>query len=55
MTVAPLNREGYYDFDGLNPLGPKSDQHQFCPNNNSRSLKAKVMRITELITKGRML
>ena len=37
------------------PLGHKSDQHQFSPNNISRSSKIKVMRITKLITKGRML
>ena len=40
---------------GLNPLGPKSDQHQFSPNNISRSSRVKVMRITKLITKGRRL
>ena len=39
----------------LNPLGPKSDQHQFSPNNISRSSRVKVMRITKFITKGRML
>ena len=39
----------------INPLGPKSDQHQFSPNNISRSSRVKVMRITKLITKGRML
>ena len=39
----------------FNPLGPKSDQHQFSPNNISRSSRVKVMRITKLITKGRML
>ena len=39
----------------VNPLGPKSDQHQFSPNNISRSSRVKVMRITTLITKGRML
>ena len=37
------------------PLGPKSDQHQFSPNNISRSSREKVMRITKLITTGRML
>ena len=41
--------------DLVNPLGPKSDQHQFSPNNISRSSRVKVMRITKLITKGRML
>ena len=39
----------------LNPLGPKSDQHQFSPNNISRSSRVKVMRITKFITKVRML
>ena len=33
----------------FNPLGPKSDQHQFSPNNISRSSRVKVMRITKLI------
>ena len=33
----------------LNPLGPKSDQHQFSPNNMSRSTRVKVMRITKII------
>ena len=41
--------------DGLNPLGLKSDHHQFSPNNISRSSRVKVMRITKLITKGRTL
>ena len=39
----------------INPLGPKSDQHQFSPNNISRSSTVKVMRITQLITKERTL
>ena len=39
----------------LSPLHPKSDQHQFSPNNISRSSRVKVMRITKLITKGKML
>ena len=34
----------------LNPLGPTSDQHQFSPNNISRSSRVKVTRITRLIT-----
>ena len=38
----------------LHPLGYKSDQHQFSPNNISRSSRVKVMRITKLITNGRM-
>ena len=33
--------------DGLNPLDPKSDHHQFSPNNISRSSRVKVMRITK--------
>ena len=39
----------------IHPLGPKSDQHQFSPNNISRSSRVKVMRITSLITKRRTL
>ena len=39
----------------INPFGPKSDQHQFSPNNISRSSRVKVMRMTKLITKGRTL
>ena len=39
----------------INPFGPKSDQHQFSPNNISRSSRVKVMRITKLITKGKTL
>ena len=42
-----------YQFYRVNPLGPKSVQHQFSPNNISRSSRVKVMRITKLITKGR--
>ena len=33
-----------------NPLGPKSDQHQFSPNSISRSSSVKVMRIAKLIS-----
>ena len=40
---------------GINPSVPKSDQHQFSPNNISRSWNINIMRITQLITKGRML
>ena len=32
--------------ESINPLGPKSVQHQFSPNNISRSTRIKVMRIT---------
>ena len=39
----------------VNALSPKGDQHQFSPNNISRSSTVKVMRITKLITKGNML
>ena len=46
---------GCYKPVKINPLGPKSDQHQFSPNIISRSSRVKVMRITKLITKGRML
>ena len=41
--------------DCFNPLGAKSVQHQFSPNNISRSTRVKVMRATNLITQGRML
>ena len=44
-----------FSFKINNPLGRKSGQHQFSPNNMSRSSRVKVMRITKLITKGRML
>ena len=39
----------------VNPLGPKRDQHQFSPNNISRSSRVKVMRITKFVTKERIL
>ena len=39
----------------LNPLGPKSDQQQFSPNNIRKSSRVKVMRISKMITKGKML
>ena len=39
----------------LNPFGPKGDQHEFSPDNISRSSRVKAMRITKLMTKGRML
>ena len=39
----------------LRPLGPKSDQQQFSPNNISKSSRVKVMRISKMITKGKML
>ena len=39
----------------LSPLGPKSDQQQFSPNNISKSSRVKVMRISKMITKGKML
>ena len=39
----------------LSPVGPKSDQHQFSPNNISKSSRVKVMRIGKMITKGKML
>ena len=41
-------------FKYVNPLGPKRVQHQFSPNNISRSTRVKVMRITKLMTKGRI-
>ena len=45
-----ISKENY---DEVNPLGPKSDQHQFSPNYISKSSRIKVIRITKLITKGR--
>ena len=39
----------------VSSLGPKSDQHQFSPNNISKSSRVKVMRIGKMITKGKML
>ena len=39
----------------LSPLGPKSDHQQFPPNNIGRSSRVKVMRISKMITKGKML
>ena len=39
----------------VNHFGPKSDQHQLSPNNITRSTRVKAIRITKLITKGRML
>ena len=39
----------------LSSLGSKSDQHQFSPNNISKSSRVKVMRIGKMITKGKML
>ena len=38
----------------FNPLGPMSDQHQFSPNDISRSSRVRLMRITKLITNGKM-
>ena len=38
----------------LKPLNPTIDQHQFSPNNISRSSRVQVMRNTKLTTKGEM-
>ena len=43
------------DRASVNPLGPKSVQHQFSPNNISRTTRLKVLRITKLMTKARIL
>ena len=43
----------FYEHLDHDPI--KSVQHQFSPNNIGRSSRVKVMRITKLITKGRML
>ena len=50
-----LKSYGRFSFPSLlkkniNPLGPKSDQHQFSPNNINTQSKEKVMRIDEIIT-----
>ena len=45
----------FLNINVFKPLGPKSVQHQFSPNNISRSTRVKVMRITKLMTKGRIL
>ena len=58
LTVAmfgPMVYRDTYTYGEFNPLGPKSDQYEFSPNNISRQSRVKVMRITKLITKGRML
>ena len=33
----------------INPLSPKSDQHQFSPNNTNTLSKEKVMRFNKMI------
>ena len=40
---------------GVNPLSPKSDQHQTSPRNINTSSGEKVMRINKMITKGKLL
>ena len=45
-------REGHRP---LNPISPKGDQHQFSPNNIHTFSGDKVMRITEMITKEKLL
>ena len=54
-ATAMIQAFGYFRLSNFKPFGPKSDQYQFSPNKISRSLRVKVMRITKLITKGRML
>ena len=39
----------------FNPLSPNGDQDQFSPNDILTLLRDKVMRITEMITKEKML
>ena len=34
----------------MSPLSPKSDQHQFSPNNISTQSREKVRRINKMIT-----
>ena len=40
--------------EGINPLSPNSDQHQFSPNNIHTLSREKVMRIAKMITKEEM-
>ena len=40
---------------GFNPLGPESDQHQFSSNNTSTNNEGRVMRINQMVSKGKML
>ena len=37
----------------INPLSPNGDQHQFSPKNIHTLSRDKVMRIYEMITKGK--
>ena len=39
----------------LNPLSPKTDQHQFSPHNINTLSKEKVIRFIKMITSGKML
>ena len=39
----------------INPLSPNGDQHQFSPNDIHTLSRDKVMRINEVITKGKIL
>ena len=41
--------------DPINTLSPNGDQHQFSPNDIRTLSRDKVMRINEVITKGKML
>ena len=45
----------FLNINVFKPLGPKSVQHQVSPNNISRSTRVKVMRITKLMTTGKIL
>ena len=42
-------------FVTVNPLSPKSDQHQISPHKINTSLREKVIRINKMITKGKLL
>ena len=39
----------------LNPFSPKSDQHQFSPNNINTSSKERLGELTKMMNKGEML
>ena len=39
----------------INPLSPKSDQHQISPHKINTSLRENVIRINKMVTKGKLL
>ena len=55
MTILGLKGKCLLEFIAFNTLSPKSDQHQFSPNNIHTRSREQVMRISKMITKGKML